>query len=344
MDGNHHPQGEPIAWIADPLVDVDTVDVSAKNISTNGVGDDLGNDDFANKDVASEEIGDKDLAGGIVGSRRSELEHGRWAHPDLLSLPLSDRGLQLADGLFETLLVEQGQPLLLKQHLERWQRSAALLGMGPPPGAEALTPRIGEAVRRSGIHQGALRLNWSRGSGGRGLDLPAAGAAQPIHRFWLQLSACQPAFSTLTTIISRHERRNAHSLVSHCKTFAYGGQIQARREARAAGADEALLLSSEGELCCGSTANLLVRRSGRWLTPPASSGCLPGVMRRQALETALAAEASLSPDDLFSSEGALLINSLGCRPLSSCEGQELPSLEPSTAESLWRSLLDRAEL
>ena len=293
MDGNHHPQGEPIAWIA--------------------------------------------------GSR-SELEHGHWGHPDQLSLPLSDRGLQLADGLFETLLVEEGQPLLLKQHLERWRTSAALLGMATPPGAEALRPRIAEAVRRSGIRQGALRLNWSRGSGGRGLDLPAAEDPQPIHRFWLQLVACQPAFSALTTIISRYERRNAYSQVSHCKTFAYGGQIQARREARAAGAEEALLLSSEGELCCSSAANLLVQRSGRWLTPPASSGCLPGVMRRQALEAALAAEASLSPDDLFSSEGALLINSLGCRPLSRCEDQELPNLEPSAAEALWRSLLDRADL
>ena len=293
MDSNHHPQGEPIAWIADSP---------------------------------------------------SVLAHGHWGHPDQLCLPLSDRGLQLADGLFETLLVEEGQPLLLKQHLERWRSSAALLGMATPPGAEALRPRIAEAVQRSGIDQGALRLNWSRGSGGRGLDLPAAEDPQPIHRFWLQLSACQPAFSPLTAIISRHERRNAHSQVSHCKTFAYGGQIQARREARAAGAEEALLLNSEGELCCGSAANLLVRRSGHWLTPPASSGCLPGVMRRQALETALATEASLSPDELVSSEGALLINSLGCRPLSRCEGQELPSLEPSTAEALWRSLLDRAEL
>jgi branched-subunit amino acid aminotransferase/4-amino-4-deoxychorismate lyase len=343
MDGNHHPQGEPIAWIADPPVDIATADVFAKNISTHDIGDDIGNDVDANKDVAGEDMGDKGLAGGIVGSG-SELAHGRWGRPDQLALPLSDRGLQLADGLFETLLVEEGQPLLLKQHLERWRTSAALLGMATPPGAEALRPRIAEAVRRSGIRQGALRLNWSRGSGGRGLDLPAAEDPQPIHRFWLQLSACQPAFGPLTTIISRHERRNAYSQVSHCKTFAYGGQIQARREARAAGAEEALLLNSEGELCCGSAANLLVRRSGRWLTPPASSGCLPGVMRRQALETALAAEASLSPDDLFSSEGALLINSLGCRPLRRCEGQELPSLEPSTAEALWRSLLDRAEL
>ncbi|MFZ0408380.1 MAG: aminotransferase class IV [Cyanobium sp.] len=269
------------------------------------------------------------------------LPTGHWGHPEQLTLPLSDRGLLLADGLFETVLVEGGRPRLLAEHLQRWRQSAALLAMAPPPGAGALGPRIAEAVERSGIRQGALRLNWSRGSGGRGLDLPAADAPRPPHRFWLQLSACQPVFTAVTTIISRHERRNAHSLVSRCKSFAYGGQIQARREARAAGVDEALLLSSGGELCCGSAANLLVRRSGRWLTPPLNSGCLPGVMRQQALRTALAEEASLRSEQLLSSEGALLINSLGCRPLSHCDGLRLPALEPAAAAELWRNLLHR---
>jgi hypothetical protein len=36
------------------------------------------------------------------------------------------------------------------------------------------------------------------------------------------------------------ERRQATSLLSQCKTFAYGQAIQARREARSAGAEEAL--------------------------------------------------------------------------------------------------------
>ncbi len=268
------------------------------------------------------------------------LASGRWGHPDQLALPLSDRGLQLADGLFETVLVQAGQARLLQEHLERWQHGAALLGMAPPPGAEALKPRLAEAVQRSGIRQGALRLNWSRGSGSRGLDLPAAGEPQPIHRFWLQLVACQPAFGAITTIISRHERRNADSLLSRCKSFAYSSQIQARREARTAGADEALLLSSSGELCCGSAANLLVLLSGQWCTPPASSGCLPGVMRGMALKRGLAVEAHLSRTDLLSSDGAMLINSLGCRPLSCCDGHKLPPMAAAAAQASWRSLLD----
>ena len=62
----------------------------------------------------------------------------------------------------------------------------------------------------------------------------------------------------------------------------------ARREARRAGAVEALLLGTGGELCCGATASLFVFLGGNWLTPPVTSGCLPADsgLNGQALEPA----------------------------------------------------------
>ena len=265
---------------------------------------------------------------------------GRWGPAAALSIPLDDRGLQLADGLFETLLVAGGRPRLLEPHLQRWRRSAEQLGMAAPPQRQRLEPLLAEAIARAelGHGEGALRLNWSRGPHpGRGIGLAEGPAVAEQHRFWLQLTPTAATFSPVTAIVSRQERRNADSLLSHCKTFAYGQAIQARREAQLAGADEALLLSSTGELCCGSSANLLVRRGGTWLTPPLSSGCLPGVMRGRLLQLGLAREARLEarpePGDQW-----LLINSLSCRPLASLDGQRL---EPwGGTEPLWRGLLD----
>jgi branched-subunit amino acid aminotransferase/4-amino-4-deoxychorismate lyase len=262
---------------------------------------------------------------------------GTWGDPDRLCLPLGDRGLLLADGLFETVLIEAGEPRLLAEHLERWRQAADLLDMAPPPSAERVRPLLETAIRRSGIRDGALRLNWTRGSGARGLEGPAPGAAPARHRFWLQLSPARPVFEPLTVIISRLERRNASSRLSGCKTFAYGGSLQARREALAAGAQDALLLSTAGGLCCGTSANLLVHRAGVWVTPPLSTGCLPGVMRAQALRAGVAREEPLEARDLLAAQGALLINSLGCRPIRCCDGHdlELPQDDP---ETLWRRL------
>ena len=264
---------------------------------------------------------------------------GQWGPAAQLALPLNDRGLQLADGLFETVLIAGGRPQLLDAHLQRWQRSAALLGMAAPPEHALLEPLLAEAIARAqlGNGNGALRLNWSRGhQQGRGIGLPEGPALPEQHRFWLELTPTTPTFSPLTAIVSRQERRNAASLLSQCKTFAYGQAIQARREAQRARADDALLLNGNGELCCGSTANLLIRRRGTWLTPPLASGCLPGVMRGRLLQLGLAheqrLEASPEPGDQW-----LLINSLSCRPLRSLDGQRL---EPwGDAEPLWRSLL-----
>lgn len=287
---------------------------------------------------------------------------GCWGPPEDLALPISDRGLLLADGVFETLLVEDGRAWLLAEHLERWRRSAALLALPPPPGGAIVQPLIAEAIRRSGIGSatgpslcGALRLNWSRGSGGamgvgsRGIAIPDNGTPS----CWLQLSPVETSFTPLRVIVSPTEARSATSLLSRCKSFAYGPAIQARRQAREAGADDALLPSSAGGLCCSTTANLLVRRDGRWLTPPLSSGCLPGVMRQQALEQGLVAEAPIAEQTLLNSEAAWLINSLSCRPISHLDGtplgeEPLPeclghshpnSLHARHPETFWRGLL-----
>ncbi len=272
----------------------------------------------------------------------ASLPQGQWGDPGELALPLADRGLLLADGLFETVLLEEGRLQLLDAHLERWRSSAELLAMAPPPDQTLILPLVAEAIARSGIRTGALRLNWSRGCGGRGLDLPAPTRAAPAHRFWLQLTATAPQFEAVTTWISRQERRNTASRLSRCKSFAYTAQVQARREAHAAGADDALLLSSHGELCCGSAANLLVLRQGRWTTPPVASGCLPGVMRGRALRLGRADEAPLEPSDLETCEGAMLINSLGCRPIHRCNGTALAQVPSGQAEQLWRELLKGA--
>jgi branched-subunit amino acid aminotransferase/4-amino-4-deoxychorismate lyase len=264
---------------------------------------------------------------------------GSWGAPVELRLPLDDRGLLLADGLFETLQVEGGRPWRLEEHRQRWRAAAKQLELPPPPSAPRLEALLAEAVARSGAASGVLRLNVSRGGGGRGLDPPATGSPGAAPRFWLSYSPAAPRFAPVRLVLSRLETRNATSLLSRCKTFAYGGSLIARREARTRGADDALLASSAGGLCCATAANLLVHLDGRWRTPPSASGCLPGILRGLALAQGLAVEQPLQAVDLRTSEGALLINSLGCRPVAAFEGEPLAAPTPEQAEALWRHLL-----
>src|SRR5438132_1304865 len=52
-------------------------------------------------------------------------------------VPVDDRGLLLADGLFETILARHGELVLFDAHLARMTRGCAVLGLPAPDAAEA---------------------------------------------------------------------------------------------------------------------------------------------------------------------------------------------------------------
>ena len=235
----------------------------------------------------------------------------QWGHPDALGVPVSDRGLGLADGVFETLLIRAGKPQLLLEHLQRWRDGAAWLQLPDPPDQQQVEQWINEAIERSGIADGALRINWSRGSGGRGLQPPL----EAKGRCWGSLYPHQPSFQLQQVVISQRVQRWAEDPLNGCKTLDYSAMVLARLEASQAGASDVLLRSSQGGLCCGSSANLLVQQGGQWLTPPLSSGALPGVMRARGMAMGLIQDARLG-ESLVEEEPALLLNSLDCRPLN----------------------------
>lgn len=72
---------------------------------------------------------------------------------------------------------------------------------------------------------------------------------------------------------------------------------QARAEL-AAGMDEALLLNERGEICEGTITTVFVKADGVLLTPPLTSGLLPGVLRADLLAAGTAREALIRPGDL----------------------------------------------
>jgi para-aminobenzoate synthetase/4-amino-4-deoxychorismate lyase len=68
--------------------------------------------------------------------------------------------------------------------------------------------------------------------------------------------------------------------------------------ARGAGAAEALFVRDDELVTEGCFTNVFVERGGKLLTPPATLGLLPGVLRRSLLDKGRAVEAELTLDDL----------------------------------------------
>ena len=240
----------------------------------------------------------------------------------MIAIDTTDRGLLLGDGLFETLLALDGKVQRPLVHLARMGLGCAALGLPAPCQDEALTV-MADALARSGLTHGraAVRLNWTAGSGGRGLNRPLT--LEP--RLWataaVSLKPDHPARLMLASV-----RRNATSVTAHHKTLAYLDNVMARREAPAVGADEAVMLNQDGDLACAAASNLFWIEGTQLLTPDLSCGVLAGTERARVL--AAAAEAGIearpvqaSAEALQKADGIFLTNSLnGLWPVSHWQG------------------------
>ena len=260
---------------------------------------------------------------------------GHWGIFKDLKVPINDRGLNFADGIFETILILNGVPQLLDEHLNRWEKSANILEMNPPPSKEWLISLVEDGINRAQLNNinGVIRINWSRGeSEQRGIDI----SKTSFHSFWLEIDSYQPDFESISTMISQTERRNSFSRLSSCKTFSYNQGIQARLEAKNAGFNDALLLNSQGEICCATTANILVKRENNWLTPPSNSGCLPGIMRQRGIDLNIIKETLIEATPRDNDEW-FLINSLSCHPIQKINTTKLKIT--TNPKDFWLTLL-----
>jgi len=124
-------------------------------------------------------------------------------------------------------------------------------------------------------------------------------------------------------------RRNSTSPLTRVKSLNYLECLLAKQAAKAAGADEALFLDTEGNLAEATAWNLFFGEGDRLLTPSEAGPILPGVTR--AIVLRLAEEAGIDcetgvypPERLHSATEAFLTNSLyGIMPLGALDGRPI---------------------
>ena len=76
------------------------------------------------------------------------------------------------------------------------------------------------------------------------------------------------------------------------------------------GIDELIYLNERSEVCEGTITNIFIRIAGQWLTPPLSSGCLPGVLRRKKIEEGSCKVGIITFSDLHGAEKIMVGNAL----------------------------------
>jgi branched-chain amino acid aminotransferase len=250
---------------------------------------------------------------------------------------LTDRGLTLGDGVFDTSAAHNGHVFLRNAHLERFAAAAKALAI-PFPAREA-----SEALDRlaAAVGDGAVRLTLTRGSGARGIALPK----DPKPLFFGAAGPLPPSFPVLalaTTAI----RRNETSPAARIKALPYLDAILGFEEARAKGADEVLFLNTQGRVACLASANLFAAFGRRLVTPPLGDGVLAGTVRAFVLGKAEslgfeAFERSLDFDELLRADALFATSSLKLiAPCRSVDTASFASAESKLVQHLQTTLRD----
>jgi branched-chain amino acid aminotransferase len=230
-----------------------------------------------------------------------------------------DRGLTLGDGAFETIAVRGRRPVRLDWHLERLTHALSVLAFSPRPRNAELEAAVAATVEGNALNAGVVRLTVTRGPGARGLRLPAE--TQPT--VMATANAGLPPMHPVDLLVSRRVRRNEQSPLSGIKSISYLDNVLARIEAEAAGADEALLLNTQGHVAEAATANVFAVIDGAVITPPVAEGCLPGIARRALMAPLAVEERRLQRDDLLAADEVFLTSSLGARSVSTIDGRPI---------------------
>jgi branched-chain amino acid aminotransferase len=237
----------------------------------------------------------------------------------------SDRALLLGDGLFETVLVRSGGAVRLAAHLERLARSAERFAIPLPAGlADMLAAAVPALWEREGRpSRGALRITVSRGTG-RGLAAPAGAAGLLVSFGRLSDAPLGVPAPPATAVILDAPRVDPRDPLAGHKV------ISAMH-----GADVALLVTTDGDVCEADAANVFAVLAGVVVTPPLDRGVLPGITRRACLD-ALAregrpwAERRLARNEIALASEAFLTSSLeGVRPLRRVGADEVTGAGPA---------------
>ena len=270
---------------------------------------------------------------------------GRVLPADGPHLSVFDRGFQLGDGIFETLRVRGAHATELPEHIARLRGSAAGLDIALPDDLEdVLAVGIADLLVANGLDgpggDASVRITVSRGAfRGRGLLPPDENVAATIAiQAWPVVAPPAGHLERGLRLVASAVRRDPANPLVTLKTTSRADYVYARLEARRAAADDALFLTTDGDLSEGTTANIFLVRAAtdvvELATPSLDCAILPGTTRSWLLAWGarvglVPVEGRLSQTDLASADEAFLSSSVaGILPVTSFDGKAIGDGRP----------------
>ncbi|MEC9313511.1 MAG: aminodeoxychorismate lyase [Pseudomonadota bacterium] len=227
-------------------------------------------------------------------------------------IPVTDRGLQYGDGLFETLAFRHGKLEYLNAHLQRLMRGCERLGIGFAD-RDKLEVELATVCAQT-AEDSVIKIMITRGSGGRGYKAP--NEAEPLriissHPMPEYPESCQQG---ITVRLCQH-RLGINPGLAGIKHLNRLEQVLARSEWEDDNIREGLMLDINNKLVEGTMTNLFMVYNGQLITPAIDENGIEGVMRAEVIKLAgrleiPVTETALTLTDLKQADEIFLTNSI----------------------------------
>jgi branched-chain amino acid aminotransferase len=272
---------------------------------------------------------------------RQVVIDGRRYAPEDAKVSVYDRGFLYGDSVFETVRTYRGEPFALDEHLRRLEDSAGALKIPLPIERAALASEVAAAVAAAGNPESRIRIIVTRGRGPLGLDSALAG--EPLRAILVEPLELPPAAQYREGIgVVCVQTVRASDAVHSAKLSNYLASVLALQDARAAGAQEALVVNRDGLVVEGTTCNVfIVRRRGEGekagvsvCTPPLGIGVLPGITRALVMRVAEGLglpvlDCALRPEQIRAADEVFVTSSIReILPVVSVDGEPVGDGQP----------------
>ncbi len=253
-------------------------------------------------------------------------------------LPVDDRAILFGESVFETVRAYSGRPFRLERHLSRLADAVRLFRIDIPCSAEDIIGAVYLLLEQNGLdgagRQARVRITVTGGQseGVKGLNKKGPAGLFILARPYEPPS--EEAYRNGVTLAVSGIKRNTSSHLSSVKSGNYMDSVFARQEALDRGDDDAVMLTTAGNLSEATSSNLFMVKGGEVLTPNLGCAFLPGVTREAVLELCAQAGTPCKPvmeslETLMGADEVFLTNSMfelmpvrrvGTRVVPSCPG------------------------
>jgi branched-chain amino acid aminotransferase len=249
-------------------------------------------------------------------------------------------GLLNGWGVFSTIRVFDGVLFAYERHWARMKRDAAILHVPFPDDPEALHRDLLSLVEANNARNATLRVAVIRNRGGA---FEGAGIERDFDV--VAFTTGVQDWGRSVRLAVQPQARHAGCAFAGTKMLSWSFNLTWLETAKARGFDEVILLNEHGLVSECTSANIFAATADGVVTPPLSSGCLPGITREILLsELGNVLERHLTLDDLYAAHSVFITSTTRVLlAVAEIEGRAVnQSEEPSAAmQAAFSAYVDR---